>query len=188
MSYVPARDQGPIPASAWVERFVPQAQGEQHALDVAAGSGRHTRLLLDRGWLVTAVDRDTSALTPALGGSDRVTVVAADLETTDGWPFAGRTFDAVIVTNYLHRPLFPRLIEALAPGGLMIYETFARGHEAIGRPRRPEFLLNEGELLEVCRRLTIVAYESGLVRNGQALVQRVCAARPERPPMLLDPT
>ena len=188
MSYDPARENPPLPASPWVERFVPPANNERHALDVAAGGGRHTRLLMDRGWRVTAVDRDTGALTQTFGGSGLVTLITADLEADGGWPFTDQTFDAIVVTNYLHRPLFPYLLGALAPGGLLIYETFALGHETIGRPRRPEFLLREGELLGVCRPLSIVAYEHGLTRNGQALVERICAFRPERPPISLDRT
>ena len=104
--------------------------------------------------------------------------IAADLEGGGPWPLGGRRFEGVVVTNYLHRPLLPRLVDSLAPGGVLIYETFARGNERFGRPSNPAFLLAPGELLEAVRgRLQIVAYEHGVVaRPKPAVVQRLCAA------------
>ncbi|MBM3504091.1 MAG: class I SAM-dependent methyltransferase [Alphaproteobacteria bacterium] len=167
----------PLPPSSWVERFCVPARAGERALDVAAGGGRHTILLRRRGYRVVALDRDDGALRRAFATDPEVRIVRADLEGTEPWPLPGEQFSLIVVTNYLHRPLFPALLAALAEGGLLVYETFARGHEVIGRPRRPEFLLNEGELLDLCRSLSVVAYEHGLVRGGQALVQRICARR-----------
>lgn len=166
------------PPSAWVQRWAPQVKAGGSVLDLACGSGRHARLFAAAGHAVAAVDRDAVAIA-ALAAVPGIQTLCADIE--DGpWPFAGRQFDAVVVTNYLHRPLFPALMDALAPGGLLIYETFAVGNERHGRPSNPDFLLREGELLErVSGVLGVVAYEHGQVANPKpAVVQRLCARRP----------
>lgn len=162
-------------ASPWVARFLALVPAGGKVLDAAAGGGRHTRLALTRGLSATAVDRDVSGLAdlPA-----RAEIVEADLEAGP-WPFAGRRFDGVIVTNYLHRPLLPHLVAAVAEGGALIYETFAQGNEAFGKPSNPNFLLAPGELLEAVRgALTVVAYEHGLVETPRpAVIQRIAAVR-----------
>lgn len=126
------------------------------------------------GLQVTAVDRDTCALQPlrALGE-----VMVADLESGP-WPLTGRIFDVVVVTHYLWRPRMPQVLDCVAPGGLLIYETFERGHEALGRPQRPDFLLEPGELLRIAAPWQIVGYESGLLSEPARRVQRICARRP----------
>ena len=145
-------------------------------LDVAAGRGRHSRFFADRGHAVTALERDTSALVAHPG----IEVVQADLEDGSPWPLRGRTFGAVIVANYLHRPLFPALLDALAPGGVLLYETFMEGNERFGRPSRPDFLLKDGELLDLARgRLSVTAYEARMISEPKmAMVQRIAARRP----------
>jgi SAM-dependent methyltransferase len=128
-------------------------------LDVAAGGGRHSHLLLVRGYRVVAIDRDVSGLAD-LRDEPRFALVAEDLEDGRPWPFAPRSFDGVIVTNYLYRPRLAEMIEAVAPGGVLLYETFASGQERYGRPSNPDFLLAPGELLEAVRgQLRVVAYE-----------------------------
>ncbi len=170
----------PISApSAWVERFAPFVPVGAPVLDVASGDGRHARLFLARGHPVTAVDRDTSRLEPP-SGTPGMTVVEADIETdleTGPWPLADARFGGVVVTNYLHRPLFPALVAAVAPGGALIYETFAQGNERFGKPRNPDHLLRPGELLEAVRgSLRVVAYEDLEVSAPRpAVVQRICA-------------
>lgn len=161
--------------SPWVTRFGVQVRPGGAVLDVACGRGRHARWFAGRGHPVTAVDRDAAAL-EALAGLEGVTVRTADLEA-GAWPFPGRRFAAVVVTNYLHRPLFPALLDALDPGGMLIYETFAEGNQAYGRPANPDFLLRRGELLERARgRLCVLAYEDGPVEAPRpAMVQRICA-------------
>ena len=142
-------------------------------LDLAAGSGRHTRLLLDMGFRVTAVDRDLSGLLELAGSG--CTVRELDLESGDGWALGGR-YDGIVVTNYLHRPLFPALAAALAPGGILIYETFAVGNERFGRPSNPDFLLRPGELLGAFAGLTVIAFEQGEVSLPRpAVIQRIAA-------------
>ena len=142
-------------------------------LDIAAGSGRHTKLLLDRGFRVRAVDRDVTALSTLAG--PRCTVEQVDLETGGPWPLEGG-YDGIVVTNYLHRPLFPEIAGALAPGGGVIYETFALGNERFGRPSNPEFLLRPGELLDAFASLTVVAFEQGEISTPRsAVVQRIAA-------------
>jgi SAM-dependent methyltransferase len=144
-------------------------------LDLACGQGRHSRFLAARLCDVVAIDRDTQALA-ALAGVPRVTTIAADLEAGD-WPLTGQRFDAIVVANYLHRPLFPRLFDALADDGAWLYETFAAGNEVYGRPSNPRFLLAAGELLALVQeRLTVIAFEQGSVGGGHpAVVQRIAA-------------
>jgi SAM-dependent methyltransferase len=161
--------------SPWVCRFAPLIRVGGLVLDVACGAGRHTRYLAGLGYRVEAVDRDAEALR-GLAGIYGVTAREVDLEGGP-WPYAGRSFDAIVVTNYLHRPLFPHLLAALADGGVLIYETFAAGNERYGRPRNPDFLLKPGELLELTRgRLRVVAYEDVHVEVPRpAMIQRLCA-------------
>jgi SAM-dependent methyltransferase len=154
-----------------VLRWAPLIRPGGHVLDVACGSGRHLRWLASRGFVVTGVDRDAAALAP-LQGLGRT--IVADIEAGP-WPLPGQTFDAVVVTNYLWRPLWPSLRTALAPDGVLIYETFAVGNAAHGRPSNPDFLLGPGELLEACRALQIVAYEDGFLDGPPRCVQRIVA-------------
>lgn len=163
--------------SPWVVRFAPLVAGGGRVLDLACGGGRHTRLFLDRGHPVTAVDLDLRGVAD-LPGTPGLTLLQADLEGAP-WPLCER-FAGIVVTNYLHRPLFPSLLAALAPGGVLIYETFARGNERFGRPSSPAFLLQPGELLELARpALQVVAYEHGEVASPKAaIVQRLCAFQP----------
>jgi SAM-dependent methyltransferase len=142
-----APSHGFAPPSDWVVRWTPLLPPAARVLDVACGHGRHVHWLASAGHRITAIDRDPALLAPLAG---LATTLAADLEA-DPWPLPGRRFDAVVVTNYLWRALFPALKAAVAPGGLLIYETFAQAHAALGRPRRPEFLLRPGELIDVLR-------------------------------------
>jgi SAM-dependent methyltransferase len=159
--------------SAWLQRWAHLIAPRGTVLDVAAGSGRHTLWLAARGHRVTAVDRDAQAMATLAGHAE---VVVADIEGGP-WPLPGRSFDAVLVTNYLWRPLFPMLRAALASGGVLLYETFAVGNETVGRPRRAEFLLAHGELLGAAAGLRIVAYEDGFLSDPDRFVQRLAAVR-----------
>ncbi len=165
--------------SPWVLRFASLAREGAKVLDLACGSGRHSRLFLDLGHPVTALDRDLSGLA-VTRDTPGFTALESDLEDGSPWPLAGRRFGAVVVTNYLYRPLFPKIIAALAPGGLLIYETFALGNERFGKPRNPDHLLRPGELLEAVRdHLRVIAYED-IERPPPkpARIQRICAASP----------
>ncbi len=168
----------PVP-SPWVERFAPLVPAGAPVLDVACGGGRHTRLFLARGHPVTAIDRDLSDLdlgadTPGL------TAIEADLEDGGPWPIGEARFGGIGVINYLHRPLFPALVAALAPGGVLIYDTFAKGNERFGRPRNPDHLLRPGELLAALGgALHVVASEEIEVNAPRpAMKQRICAVCP----------
>ena len=163
--------------SEWVRRFAPLIAGAGRVVDVACGRGRHARYLRDCGLSVVAIDRDADAL-ESLRGVDGIEPVVADIESVP-WPYAPGTFDAVVVTNYLWRPLLPHLEAALRDGGVLIYETFAIGNEEFGRPANPDFLLRRNELLDwLMPRLRIVAFEQGLVsRPKPAVIQRICAVR-----------
>ena len=167
-----------VAPSAWIERFAPLVADRGRVLDLACGTGRHARLFLARGCRVTALDHDIAGLAD-LAGHPNLETLAADLEDGRPFPLPGRQFDAVVVTNYLYRPLLPTLVDAVAPGGLLLYETFAEGNERYGRPRNPDFLLKPGELLEVvCGRLGVLAYENLVVDDPRpAAVQRICARR-----------
>lgn len=168
-----------LPVSPWVARFLPLARAGE-ALDLACGSGRHTRLLAARGMRVTALDRDAELLAPLAGPN--ITTLRHDLEAEGAvWPFAAGRFALVVVTNYLHRPLFPQLAASLRPDGILIYETFAQGNQIYGKPSNPDFLLAPEELLGLARQggLRVLAYEDGHVDHPHpAQVQRLCAAGP----------
>ena len=162
-----------VEPSEWVKRWVPLIRPGGDVLDVACGAGRHARFLAALGFEVDAVDRDPSLFRDKPAG---VKLTGADLENAP-WPYAGRRFDAIVVTNYLHRPLLATLVDSLAPGGVLIYETFARGNERFGKPSNPAFLLVPGELLEAARgKLRVVAYEDLVVDTPRpAAIQRLCA-------------
>lgn len=172
-----SRDAGNHP-SAWVRRFVSQIPTQGVVLDLACGSGRHTRLSLELGHPVVALDRDLTGVADLRGQPD-LELVEVDLEDGRAFPLAGQTFAGVVVTNYLHRPLLPDLVAAVAPGGALIYETFAANNEALAGPSNPNFLLRPGELLETVRgHLRVVAYEDTIDAGppGTAL-QRIAATR-----------
>jgi SAM-dependent methyltransferase len=167
---------GPSDVSPWVARFADRIPADGPVLDLAAGGGRHTRFLTGCGHPVTAVDRDVAGLAD-LRPDPAVTVLEVDLEDGRPWPLGGRRFAGVVVTNYLHRPLLPAIVSAVAPDGCLIYETFAVGNERFGKPSNPDFLLRPGELLEAVRgRLTVLAYENLQVTEPRpAIVQRIAA-------------
>jgi len=166
--------------SAWVVRFAPLVPEGAPVLDLACGGGRHSRLFLERGHPVLAVDRDLSSL-GELAGHPRLETLACDLESGRIPDFFQRRFGGIVVTNYLYRPLFEPLVMALAPGGILIYETFAKGNERFGKPSNPDFLLDPGELLAAFSgRLKVIAYEDVIVEEPRpAAVQRICAQAPE---------
>lgn len=171
----PPDSHGKAPPSPWIERFAPLVPAGGTVLDVACGSGRHSELFLGRGYHVVAVDRDVSRLHPR----PSLEIIEADLEQGNSLPIADRRFDAVVVANYLYRPLLPALIEAVAPQGLLLYETFALGNERFGKPSNPNFLLKPGELLDAVHgRLRVLAYEDLTVEQpNPAAVQRIAARR-----------
>jgi SAM-dependent methyltransferase len=174
----PAPTPHPTVASPWVRRFLPLVAAGGRVLDLAAGAGRHVTLLRQVGYQVVAVDRDAALLQSAFAGDASCVVTEMDLE--DGGPWRlGEGFDGIIVANYLHRPLLPSLAAALAPGGVLIYETFMLGNERLGKPTNPDFLLRPGELLAVfLGRLDVVAFEQGRVDQPRpAVVQRIAAVK-----------
>jgi SAM-dependent methyltransferase len=164
--------------SAWIERFAALVPAGTPVLDVAAGSGRHSRFFARRGHPVVAVDRDTSAL-QAMTGVESLT---ADLEGGNSWPLGAKRFGGVIVTNYLHRPILGAIVAAVAPGGALLYETFAIGNERFGKPSNPDFLLRPGELIDAVRgRLRVIAYEDlEIPAPRPAMVQRIAAINEAR--------
>lgn len=164
----------------WITRFSAEVPSRGSVLDLACGGGRHGRLFLRNGCTVTFLDKDISATNDLIGNplAERIKV---DLETDAGWPLDERKFDAVIVTNYLWRPILPHIVAAVAPGGLLLYETFALGNEAFGRPRNPDFLLRPGELLETVRgQLDILGYEQRTEGGpNPRVIQHIAARRPQ---------
>lgn len=166
----------PMPSS-WLCRYAGNIKLGGKVLDLASGSGRNARWLASRGFQVEAVDHDEAAL-ESMRGMDNITLTLADLENGT-WPYADKSFDAIVVCRYLHRPLLPLLPDSLAPGGVLIYETFMQGHEGYGRPKNPDFLLTPDELLDAfaCR-MQVIAFEQGLLEESPpAVIQRICAIR-----------
>jgi SAM-dependent methyltransferase len=164
---------GSLVPSPWVQRWSALVPPDGNVLDLACGSGRHVRWFAQRGCRVTGVDRDAAAVEPLHPLAE---IVVADIENGP-WPLQGRRFDAVVVTNYLWRPLLSAIVDSVAKGGALIYETFAAGQESVGRPARPEFLLRPGELLQAAAGLRVIAYEDGFLAEPERFVQRICAVR-----------
>ena len=162
------------PPSDWVRRWSHLVPAGGSVLDVACGRGRHLRWFAGRGHPVVGVDRDPDAVA-AVSSLGRIE--QADIEGGP-WPFDGLTFGAVVVTNYLWRPLLETLVASVAPGGVLIYETFAAGNESVGKPSRSDFLLQPGELLRCCDGLHVVAYEDGFLDAPPRYLQRIAAVRP----------
>ena len=167
-----------LPPLDWVVQHVGHIAAHGHVLDVACGRGRHTRHLLGLGYRVTALDLDTSALSDLTGHPD-LRLLEHDLEDGSSWPLAGELFEGIVVSNYLFRPLFVSLVNALATGGLLIYQTFSIGHAAFGKPRNPQFLLRENELLDVFgARLDVLDFHEGYTDYPTpAIVQRICCRK-----------
>lgn len=163
-------------ASDWVQRWSHLVHPGGTVLDVACGQGRHAHWFHKRNHPLALVDRSQAAIDSIAIPTQLCEKMVADIEAGP-WPFAGRHFDAVVVTNYLWRPLMPVLLDSLTPGGVLIYETFAQGNETVGKPSRPDFLLRPGELLEICRSLRVVAFEDGYRDAPQRFVQRIAAVR-----------
>ena len=169
-----------------VRRFLRPSPPGGTLLDVACGSGRHVRFARNQGWTTTGIDKDLAGVRD-LDGDPHIELIAADLEAGGPFALAGRTFDAVIVTNYLWRPILPDIVAAVAPRGLLIYETFAVGNERFGRPSNPDFLLRPGELLDAVRhRLVPIAYEHATLADPGRVVQRIAAVAPDHD-WLIDP-
>ena len=160
-------------ASPWVQRWSHLVPPGAEVLDVGCGAGRHMRWFAARQHPAVGVDRSPEAIAAASAHGESV---LADIENGP-WPFTGRRFGAVIVTNYLWRPLLPTLVASVVLGGVLIYETFAAGNETVGKPSRPDFLLQPGELLRACEGLRVVAYEDGFLESPERFVQRVAAVR-----------
>lgn len=164
-------------ASTWVQRWGRLVKPGGHVLDVACGQGRHMKWFAEHGHATLGIDRSEEALASAkLFGE----TVHADIEGGP-WPLQSgdsvRQFDAVVVTNYLWRPLLPVILQSLSPGGLLIYETFSQGNGAFGKPSNPDFLLAPGELLSITSTMRIIAFEEGFLDHPPRLVQRIVAAQ-----------
>ena len=166
-------DASGLQPAPWIVQWAGLVAPAASVLDLAAGRGRHSIFFADRGHKVTAVDRDVSTLLD----HPNIERLQADLEDGSPWPLPDRRFGAAVVTNYLHRPLMPQLLDAVAPGGVLLYQTFMVGNERFGKPSRPEFLLKDGELLELVRgKFSVIAYEARLISEpAMAMVQRIAA-------------
>ena len=168
------------PPSGWVSRWSHLVKPQGTVLDVACGHGRHAYYFHELNHPVTLVDRAQEAIDSIAIEAHLCEKLVADIENGP-WPLTGRRFDAVVVTNYLWRPLMPTLLDSLADGGVLIYETFCQGNETVGKPSRPDFLLRTAELLDICKPLRIIAFEDGFVQDpgGQSprFVQRIAAVR-----------
>lgn len=172
------------PPSEWVRRWLPTPTGHGRLLDFACGSGRHARLAAAMGYRVLALDRDPACL--ALAGIPGIDARVTDLEA-GAWDWCAERFAVIVVTRYLFRSRLDLLMELLADGGCLIYETYAEGHGRYGKPSNPAFLLQADELLAVARRaaLRVAAFEQGMTLSPRpALVQRMVAWRSNTPVVL----
>ena len=160
--------------SQWIARFAHLVRPQGQVLDIACGLGRHMRLFHAKNHDVTGIDKAQAAIDAV---ANLGPAIQADIENGP-WPLPGQQFDAVVVTNYLWRPLWPQILDSVKPGGLLLYETFAQGNEAFGKPSRADFLLAPGELLQVCNGWQIIAYEHGQLRQPERVVQRIAAIKP----------
>ncbi|MSQ56540.1 MAG: class I SAM-dependent methyltransferase [Limnohabitans sp.] len=170
----PSIQHGQEAPSVWVQQYAHLIPSGGHVLDLACGYGRHMKWLSSQSYKVTGVDKDANALQ---GLSNYGHTLCHDLENY-AWPFTNQSFDGIVVTHYLWRPLWPSILLSLKMGGVLIYETFSAGNEAFGKPSRPDFLLQNGELLMVFKDLHVVAYENGLLAEPQRVVQRIVAITP----------
>ena len=161
--------------SEWVRKYAKLISQGGAVLDLACGRGRHTRFLLERGIKVTALDYDISQLKD-IPETENLKTIEHDLEGSSPWPFSSQTFDGIVVANYLYRPLFSKILESLAPKGVLIYQTFAVGNEKYGRPRNPDYLLSNDELLKVFgKHLHVVQYSHGFIKQPlPAIMQSIC--------------
>ncbi len=163
--------------SIWVRRYAPLIPNEGSVLDMACGTGRHSLLMASLGYTVLAVDQDIKAIE----GLQNLKIQAQEMNLEgDLWPLSGRLFSGIVVTNYLYRPFLDQLPQMLNEGGVLIYETFAEGNAAFGKPSNPNFLLKTGELLALAQRtaLKVIAYEDIYIDNPKpAMVQRICAVK-----------
>lgn len=164
---------GQEPTSSWVARWSHLLPAGCSVLDLACGHGRHMRHFAALGHSVTGVDRNPDAIAAV---SPLGEAICADIENGP-WPLQDRTFGGVVVTHYLWRPLWPHILDSLAPNGVLIYETFSAGNESVGKPSRPDFLLHPAELLAVCKDLRVVAFEEGFLAQPDRFVQRIVAVR-----------
>ena len=171
---------GTEPPSAWVKHWSHLVKPQGTVLDVACGYGRHSYYFHQLNHPVTLIDRAQAAIESIAIDAHVCEKLVTDIEN-EKWPLTDRQFDAVVVTNYLWRPLMPTLLASLASGGVLIYETFAAGNETVGKPSRQDFLLQPGELLAVCRGLRVVAFEDGFINGtgeqSSRFVQRIAAVR-----------
>ena len=180
-------------ASPWVTRWSHLVPTGGTLLDVACGHGRHSKWFFMKNNAIVSVDRSSDAIESLAAWCAQKSLeqraealhaphhkapelLVADIENAP-WPFEGRQFDGIVVTNYLWRALLPTIVQSLAPGGVLIYETFATGNETVGKPSRPDFLLQPGELLQACASLRVVAYEDGFLNAPDRFVQRIVAVR-----------
>lgn len=177
------------PASPWVRRWSHLVKPHGMVLDVACGHGRHAYWFHERNHAVVLVDRSQEAMDSIVIPAGSCEKVVANIEA-EPWPFDGRQFDAIVITNYLWRPLMPALLGSLAPDGVLIYETFTEGNASVGKPSRPEFLLRTGELLTLCADLRVVAFEDGFLNTAPAsaqsprFVQRIAAINERATPAI----
>ena len=179
-----AQAHGQLAASGWICRWAHLLAPGATVLDVACGGGRHVRWFAERGHTVLGIDRDATALLDMAPLVQRgaATTLCADIENAP-WPLLHdgqvQQFGAVVVTNYLWRPLLPVIVQSVAPGGVLLYETFAIGNASVGKPSRPDFLLQPGELLQLAGApMRVVAYEDGFCTDPPRFVQRIAAVRP----------
>jgi len=181
MSTHATHDHATMTPSPWISRFLPGVPKSGDVIDIACGRGRHLRYALEQGYSVVGLDRDISHLSD-LEDNPKVELIEADLEDGRPFPLGGRKFAGVIVVNYLYRPRLADMIGAVARDGLLIYQTFARGHERFGKPSNPDYLLRPNELIEaVAPKLVVVAYDYGVLPKGPNFVQRIAACGPDHP-------
>ena len=163
--------------SEWIKKYLKKNINNKNLLDLACGSGRHSIYASSLGYKVTSVDINKNKLS-TLTLKKFISPIQLNIEEPNSWPFIDKSFNVVIVTNYLHRPIFKHIISSIKLNGILLYETFSKENSQFGRPNNPDYLLNSLELFLLAKkyRMEILNYEENMIEfPNKKAIQRIYA-------------